>query len=144
MLNTSGPGVLKSWFIGPDGTFKSSGLLPLAKESEIFVDHCWLPPMIAGLTHKVIYLQDHYHHYHHHHHHYHHHLYHHYHHHHQMVAITDPESAPGMAGVSQTDGFSGIYMYICVCIYVYLCMYLCTIFNVCMYVHVFVYMHVYI
>jgi hypothetical protein len=43
MLLSSGPGVLKSWFLGPDGTFRSASILPTAKENENFIDHCWLP-----------------------------------------------------------------------------------------------------
>lgn len=43
MLTSSGPGVLKSWFLGPDGTFRSTSILPTAKENENFIDHCWLP-----------------------------------------------------------------------------------------------------
>lgn len=43
MLLSSGPGVLKSWFLGPDGTFRSASMLPTAKENENFIDHCWLP-----------------------------------------------------------------------------------------------------
>ena len=48
MLTSSGPGVLKSWFLGPDGTFRSTSILPTAKENENFIDHCWLP---HGLPH---------------------------------------------------------------------------------------------
>ena len=43
MLTSSGPGVLKSWFLGPDATFRSTSILPTAKENENFIDHCWLP-----------------------------------------------------------------------------------------------------
>ena len=58
MLTTSGPGVLKSWFIGPDGAFRPSVLLPAAKESENFIDHCWLNLMSPGLSHKMVALTD--------------------------------------------------------------------------------------
>lgn len=58
MLTTSGPGVLKSWFIGSDGVFRPSALLPAAKEYENFIDHCWLNLMSPGLTHKLVALTD--------------------------------------------------------------------------------------
>jgi hypothetical protein len=58
MVTTSGPGVLKSWFIGPDGAFRPSALLPATKESENFIDHCWLNQMTPGLSHKMVALTD--------------------------------------------------------------------------------------
>lgn len=58
MLTTSGLGVLKSWFLGPDGAFRPVAMLPVAKESENFIDHCWLSVMIGGLPHKMVALTD--------------------------------------------------------------------------------------
>ena len=58
MLTTSGPGILKSWFIGPDGQFRSTPLLPPIKESENFIDHCWLHLMIGGAIHKMVAITD--------------------------------------------------------------------------------------
>jgi hypothetical protein len=58
MLTTSGPGILRSWFVGPDGAFRPSVLLPPIKEAENFIDHCWLGLMIGGLTHKMVALTD--------------------------------------------------------------------------------------
>lgn len=50
MLLSSGPGVLKSWFLGPDGTFRSACILPTAKENENFIDHCWLPQTFSSTS----------------------------------------------------------------------------------------------
>lgn len=58
MLTTSGLGVLKSWFLGPDGAFRPVAMLPVAKESENFIDHCWMSVMIGGLAHKMVALTD--------------------------------------------------------------------------------------
>ena len=55
MLTSSGPGVLKSWFLGPDGTFRSTSILPTAKENENFIDHCWLPQGDQGsAVHRMV------------------------------------------------------------------------------------------
>eukprot|EP01041_Mallomonas_annulata_P011095 gene11095-23195_t len=41
-VSVSGPGYLKCWHLGPDGSLKMSSLLPTAKEGEHFIDHIWL------------------------------------------------------------------------------------------------------
>jgi hypothetical protein len=58
MLTASGPGLLKTWYLGPDGSFRTGALLPPAKENETFIDHCWLPLMIGGAMHKMVALTD--------------------------------------------------------------------------------------
>ena len=58
MLTTSGPGHLKSWFLGPDGYFRPSILLQNTKENENFTDHCWLNSVPGGLPYKMIALTD--------------------------------------------------------------------------------------
>ena len=54
MLTSSGPGVLKTWFLGPDGTFRSTAILPTAKENENFADHCWLPKAHGSTLHRMV------------------------------------------------------------------------------------------
>ena len=44
-----GIGMMRCWFVGADGNLKSGPLLPPAKETESFIDHCWLPTMAGGL-----------------------------------------------------------------------------------------------
>ena len=49
MLTTSGPGILKNWFVTPDGFLKSGNFLPHPKEStENFMDHVWLPVSLGN------------------------------------------------------------------------------------------------
>ena len=66
MLTTSGVGMLRCWFVGTDGNLRSGALLPPAKETDAFIDHVWLPPMVGGLPHKMVVLTDPDHHQHHH------------------------------------------------------------------------------
>lgn len=58
MLTTTGVGMLRCWFVGTDGQLKSGPLLPPQKETDAFLDHCWLPPMMGGLTYKMVALTD--------------------------------------------------------------------------------------
>ena len=49
LFTTPGIGMMRCWFVGADGNLKSGPLLPPAKETESFIDHCWLPTMAGGL-----------------------------------------------------------------------------------------------
>ena len=54
MLTTSGPSLLKCWYVSGDGTFKTANLLPPARENENFIEHLWLPS--SNGVHKMLVL----------------------------------------------------------------------------------------
>jgi hypothetical protein len=58
MLTTTGVGMMRCWFVGADGQLKSGPLLPPQKETDAFLDHVWLPPMVGGQTYKMVALTD--------------------------------------------------------------------------------------
>eukprot|EP01038_Epipyxis_sp_PR26KG_P006221 gene6221-8573_t len=57
MLTISGNACLKCWFVGSDGSLKTTGFLPNSKEmNEKFIDHVWLQSNLG--LHKMVALVD--------------------------------------------------------------------------------------